>query len=127
AEDGIRGRNVTGVQTCALPICAGVSRLRAVFADTTPLKTPAFRRLWTASIITVIGAQMTVVAVPAQIYQITGSSAYVGLSGLFGLLPLILFALWGGALADAMDRRTLMLIPALGLLSTAAARRLQAA
>jgi len=98
-----------------------------VFADTTPLKTPAFRRLWTASIITVIGAQMTVVAVPAQIYQITGSSAYVGLSGLFGLVPLIVFGLWGGALADAMNRRTLMMITTVGLLATGAALWLQAA
>ncbi|WP_024794689.1 MFS transporter [Tomitella biformata] len=92
-----------------------------VFADTTPLQNPHFRRLWTAEIITVIGAQMTVVAVPAQIYGITGSSAYVGLAGLFGLVPLIVFGLWGGALADAMDRRSLMMITTVGLCVTALA------
>ena len=68
---------------------------RGLLADTTPLRTAAFRRLWVANIITVIGAQLTVVAVPAQLYAITGSSAYVGLAGLFGLVPLIVFGLWG--------------------------------
>ena len=60
-------------------------------ADTTPLRTPAYRRLFQANIVTVIGAQLTVVAVPAQIFAITESSAYVGLTGLFGLVPLIIF------------------------------------
>lgn len=96
-----------------------MSRTRKVFADTTPLTNPHFKRLWTAEIITVIGAQMTVVAVPAQIYALTGSSAYVGLAGLFGLVPLVIFGLWGGALADAMDRRTLMMITTIGLCATA--------
>ena len=48
-----------------------------MLADTTPLRDEHFRRLWVANIITVIGAQLTVVAVPAQIYAETGSSAYV--------------------------------------------------
>ena len=74
--------------------------VRAFLADTTPLANAPFRRLWSTNIITVIGAQLTVVAVPAQIYAITRSSAYVGLTGLFGLVPLIVFGLWGGALAD---------------------------
>lgn len=59
-------------------------KLRGLFADTRPLQTPDFRRLWTANIVTVIGAQLTVVAVPAQIYSITGSSGMVGLTGIFG-------------------------------------------
>ena len=58
-----------------------------------------------AGIVTVIGAQLTVVAVPQQVYAMTRSSAYVGLTGVFGLVPLVVFGLWGGALADAMDRR----------------------
>ena len=41
-------------------------KLRGVFADTRPLQTPDFRRLWVANIVTVIGAQLTVVAVPAS-------------------------------------------------------------
>ena len=81
---------------------------RSLFADTRPLQNTHFRRLWLANIVTVIGAQLTVVAVPAQIYSMTGSSAYVGLTGVFGLVPLVIFGLWGGALADAMDRRTVL-------------------
>ncbi|HEY0951587.1 MFS transporter, partial [Nocardioides sp.] len=102
-------------------------RVQGLVADTRPLRNEHFRRLWLANIVTVIGAQLTVVAVPAQIYQITGSSAYVGLTGLFGLVPLVVFGLWGGALADVFDRRTLLLITTLGLIGTSALFWLQAA
>lgn len=95
-------------------------RLRGLFADTRPLRTPAFRRLWVANIVTVIGAQLTVVAVPAQIWTLTHSSAMVGLTGLFGLVPLVVFGLWGGALADHMDRRTLLVGTTTGLIVTSA-------
>ncbi len=101
--------------------------LRGWVADTRPLQNDHFRRLWLANIVTVIGAQLTVVAVPAQIYFITGSSAYVGLTGLFGLVPLVVFGLWGGALADVMDRRTLLVITTIGLIATSAAFWVQAA
>jgi MFS family permease len=100
---------------------------RRILADTTPLKHPDFSRLWWANIVTVIGAQLTVVAVPAQIYQITDSSAYVGLTGLFGLVPLVVFGLWGGAVADVMDRRILLIITTIGLIGTSALFFLQSA
>ncbi|NPD04622.1 MFS transporter [Nocardioides sp. zg-1308] len=100
---------------------------RRLLADTRPLANPHFRRLWRANIVTVIGAQLTVVAVPAQIYAMTGSSAYVGLTGVFGLVPLVVFGLWGGALADAFDRRTLLLVTTTGLIATSACFWLQAA
>jgi MFS family permease len=89
--------------------------VRGALADTRPLRTPAYRRLWLAGMVTVIGAQLSVVAVPAQIYELTGSSAYVGLTGLFGLVPLIVFGLWGGAIADAVDRRVLLLVTGTGI------------
>lgn len=101
--------------------------IRGLFADTAPLATPSFRRLWQANIITVIGAQLTVVAVPAQIYAITGDSGYVGLTGLFGLVPLVVFGLWGGALADHFDRRTLLQVTTFGLIATSGLFWLQAA
>ncbi|MFX0539244.1 MFS transporter [Ornithinimicrobium sp. Y1847] len=101
--------------------------LRGLLADTRPLSDPHFRRLWIANIITVIGAQLTVVAVPAQIYAMTGSSAYVGLTGLFGLVPLVVFGLWGGALADVFDRRTILVITTTGLIITSGLFWLQAA
>ena len=94
---------------------------RSTFADTTPLRTPAYRRLWAAGIVTVIGAQLSVVAVPTQIYQLTGSSAYVGLTGLFGLVPLVVFGLWGGAIADAVDRRVMLLFTGSGIALTSLA------
>ena len=101
--------------------------MAGLLADTTPLKNPDFRRLWLANIVTVIGAQLTIVAVPAQIYLITGSSAYVGLTGVFGLVPLVVFGLWGGALADAMDRRMLLVCTTVGLIGCSALFWLQAA
>ncbi|GAA5155724.1 MFS transporter [Nocardioides marinquilinus] len=104
-----------------------MSRLRGLVADTRPLRNDHFRRLWRANIITVIGAQLTVVAVPAQIYADTGSSAYVGLTGVFGLVPLVVFGLWGGALADVFDRRTLLVFSTLGLIVTSALFWVQAA
>ncbi|APB01798.1 MFS transporter [Nocardia seriolae] len=98
-----------------------------LLADITPLRDPDYRRLWTTGIVTVIGAQLSVVAVPKQLYDITHSSSYVGLAGLFGLIPLIVFGLWGGALADAMDRRKLLLITSAGTGLTALAFWAQAA
>ncbi|MGH3490883.1 MAG: MFS transporter, partial [Actinopolymorphaceae bacterium] len=65
-----------------------------------------------------VGSQLTAVAVPKQIYDITGSSAYVGLSGLVALAPLVVFALWGGAIADAVDRRKLLLVTNTGIAVT---------
>lgn len=101
---------------------------RGLLADTRPLQSsPHFRRLWTANIITVIGAQLTVVSVPAQIFVDTGSSAYVGLAGLFGLVPLVILGLYGGSLADRFDKRTLLLITTLGLIATSALFTVQAA
>ena len=101
--------------------------MQSFLADTRPLRDAHFRRLWTANIVTVIGAQLTVVAVPAQIYLITGSSAYVGLTGVFGLVPLIVFGLWGGALADVLDRRTLLVATTVGLIATSSLFWVQAA
>lgn len=104
-----------------------MSRLRSLVADTRPLRNDHFRRLWIANIITVVGAQLTVVAVPAQIYADTGSSAYVGLTGVFGLVPLVVFGLYGGALADVFDRRTILVVTTLGLIVTSVLFWVQAA
>lgn len=95
--------------------------LRNILADTRPLQVPAYRRLWIANIATMIGAQLTVVAVPAQIYSITGSSAYVGLTGLFGLVPLVIFGLYGGSIADSFDKRKVLIGSTVGMIATALA------
>jgi MFS family permease len=101
--------------------------LRDLVTDTRPLRNDHFRRLWIAEIVTVVGAQLTVVAIPAQIYAETGSSAYVGLTGVFGLVPLVVFGLYGGSLADAFDRRTILQVTTAGLIATSALFWLQAA
>ena len=62
-----------------------------------------------------IGANLTIFAVPVQVYVLTRNSAYVGLAGLFSLVPLVVFGLLGGAWADAMDRRLLLIISSCGL------------
>ncbi len=58
---------------------------------------------------------MTNVAVAIQVYDLTHSSFYVGLVGVFALVPLIALGLYGGAIADAVDRRTLALVASAGL------------
>jgi MFS family permease len=95
--------------------------------DTRPLRRPAYRRLWSSTIVTAVGSQLTAVAVPKQIYDITHSSAWVGAASLAGLLPLVVFALWGGAVADSMDRRKLLLITNSGIAVTSVLFWLQAA
>ncbi|EWM14271.1 major facilitator superfamily transporter [Kutzneria sp. 744] len=89
--------------------------LARLVLDTRPLKVVAYRRLWLSTVITAIGSQLTAVAVPKQVYDITGSSAYVGVAGAVALVPLLVFGLWGGAVADVMDRRKLLIISNLGI------------
>ena len=90
-------------------------RLRRTALDVTPLRvSPPFRRLLVGDAVSVIGTQITAVAVPIQVYEQTRSAAAVGLVGLAGLLPLIVFGLYGGAIADAVDRRRLVLLTVSG-------------
>ncbi|MEU1708887.1 MFS transporter [Streptomyces sp. NPDC005706] len=86
--------------------------------DTRPLRIPAFRRLWSSTVVTAVGSQLTAVAVPKQIYDITHSSAWVGYASLAGLVPMVVFALWGGAVADTVDRRKLLLVTNTGIAVT---------
>ena len=84
--------------------------LSRFFVDITPLRrSPDYRRLYVGQAITFLGRQLTVVAAPIQVYALTQSSFAVGLLGLAQLGPLIVGSLLGGSLADAHDRRRLML------------------
>ncbi len=94
------------------------SRLRRIGPDTRPLKIPAYRRLFLGQVTTVIGAMLTTVAVQQQIYDITGSSAWVGIASLVALVPLVVFGLLGGAIADTYDRRKLLMITSVGIAAT---------
>ncbi|WAZ21325.1 MFS transporter [Streptomyces cinnabarinus] len=68
-----------------------------------------FRRLWLSGLISNFGSFLTFVALPVQIKELTGSAAAVGAIGAVELIPLIVFGLYGGALADAMDKRGLII------------------
>lgn len=77
--------------------------------DLTPLrKYPDFRNLWASGLITYLGSMVTYVAVPFQIKEMTNSYIAVGISGAVELIPLIIFGLYGGVLADAVDRKKMV-------------------
>jgi MFS family permease len=76
---------------------------------------PAFRRLWFGTGISAIGSQITTVAIPIQVYDETHSTFLVGLLGIAALLPLLTVSVFAGAVADAVDRRRLLLISDLAL------------
>jgi MFS family permease len=90
-----------------------VARLRI---DVSPLRvSPPFLRFWAGQTVKDLGGQMVLVALPFQVYQLTGSTLAVGLLGFVELLPLLTLTLVGGALADAVDRRRLMLWTQFGM------------
>ncbi|TQJ41905.1 ENTS family enterobactin (siderophore) exporter [Arthrobacter sp. SLBN-112] len=82
-----------------------------LLADVTPLReSPAFRRLWLGSAVSAVGSQLTLVAVSLEVYRLTQDSFYVGLLGIFALVPLVFGGLMGGSIADAHDRRRIALL-----------------
>jgi MFS family permease len=68
-----------------------------------------FRVLWISGLITTFGSSLTFVALPLQVKELTGSAAAVGALGAVEVVPMVVFGLYGGALADAFDRRKLIL------------------
>jgi predicted MFS family arabinose efflux permease len=74
-----------------------------------------FRRLWVGQMVSGMGSQLTLVAVSFQAYALTRSTLIVGLIGLGQLVPLLAGALWGGTLADAMDRRKVLIMTQLAM------------
>jgi hypothetical protein len=84
---------------------------RRLLIDVTPLRRSRdFRALITGETVSVLGTQLTAVAVPYQVYQLTRSSLAVGLVSLAQLFPLIIGSLVGGSVVDAVDRRRLLLV-----------------
>ncbi|MGY1649854.1 MFS transporter [Geodermatophilus sp. SYSU D01119] len=94
--------------------------------DTSPLRNPGYRRLFWGLTSTMVGQQMTLVAVPVQVYALTRDSLLVGVTSIVSLVPLVVFGLLGGAIADAMDRRKLMLVTGVGSAVTSALLAAQA-
>jgi MFS family permease len=81
-----------------------------VLLDTAPLARRDFRLLFIGQLVSIFGTMMTSVAVPYQVWTATRSTVLVGLLSVAQLVPLVVTALVGGALADAMDRRRLLLV-----------------
>ncbi|MFF1834937.1 MFS transporter [Streptomyces sp. NPDC058231] len=99
--------------TTAPPLPA---RLSALLPDLSPLRSSAdFRLLWVQGLVTYFGSFMALIALPLQIKEITGSPLAVGAMGAVELVPLVVFGLYGGALADATDRRKVILGTEAGL------------
>src|SRR6266571_5938439 len=81
-----------------------------MFLNVGPLKKHRdYRLLYTGQLVSMFGSMITYVAVPYQVFELTHSSFAVGMLGAAQLVPLLVFALLGGAYADAMDRRRLLI------------------
>ncbi len=92
-----------------------MTRARRLLADISPLReSPAFRRLWAGSTLSAVGGALTNFAVPLQVYEITRSPFAVGVIGAAEMVPTIAIGLFGGAIADAVDRRKLVLVTSSG-------------
>ena len=82
-----------------------------MFLNLGPLKKHRdYRLLYIGQLVSTFGSLITYVAVPYQVFKLTHSSLAVGMLGAAQLVPLLIFALWGGAYADAMDRRKLLIV-----------------
>src|SRR4051812_37453690 len=78
--------------------------------DLSPLRdNPAYGRMWVSGVTAGIGAQLSIVAVGVQVYDLTGSTFAVSLVGIFAFVPMILVGVFGSSLVDAFDRRTVVL------------------
>ncbi|MFJ6392303.1 MFS transporter [Streptomyces sp. NPDC091972] len=108
SSPGRRGRHEGGVSRRL------ARRMRAAALDPRPLSVAAFRRLLLAQAAAYVGTMVTAVTVPVQVYALSHSSLYVGYTGLAGLLPIVVFGLYGGAVADRVDRRRLYLWASVG-------------
>ena len=110
------------------PAGPGRGRLRGALADLTPLRESAdYRRVWFGQSVSSIGQQMTAVALSVQVYTLTHSTFATGVTSLCSLVPLIVLGLYGGAIADTVDRRKLGLVGAAGLAGVSAILTAQAA
>ncbi|MFQ6171677.1 MFS transporter [Oryzobacter sp. R7] len=101
--------------------------MRSHLPDLTPLRESAeYRRLFTGFTLSNIGSQLAVVTIGLQVYDLTRSTAAVGLVGLFALVPLVVMGLYGGSLSDHHDRRRVALGANLVAWGTSIACALQA-
>ena len=101
---------------------AGAGRLRRIALDITPLRESRdFRLLMIGQLVTTLGTQVALVALPTQIFLLSHSAALVGLLGAFELGPMIVASLLGGAIVDRADRRKVLLAAQVGVIASASA------
>lgn len=101
------------------PAPGGARRLRGILVDIEPLRRDReFRLLWFGQLVSGVGRQVTAIALPYQLYVLTRTPLSIGLLALVQLVPILVFALGGGAVADAVDRRRFLLVTQLGLMLT---------
>jgi MFS family permease len=104
-----------------------VARAGRLLADIRPLReSPAFRRLWAGTTLSAVGGALTAFAVPLQVYDITRSPFAVGALGVAQVIPTVTIGLLGGAIADAADRRRLVLVVTCGNAAVSAGLAAQA-
>jgi MFS family permease len=93
------------------------TRLRRLAVDISPLRASRdFRLLWTGELVSQVGSQVTLVALFVQVYDLTHSSAAVGVIGVVQLAPMVLVSVGVGPQIDVRDRRVLLLIAQFGLM-----------
>lgn len=101
---------------------------RRLFVDVSPLRSSSgFRWLFSGLSLAWLGRQVTVVAVPFQVYELTGSTLLVGALGIAQLVPLLATSVVGGAIVDSVDRRRILVISQAALAATAAGLAVNAA
>lgn len=86
-----------------------------MFLKLAPLLDREYRLLYVGQTISFFGSMLTYVAIPYQVYELSHSAWYVGLLGVVQLVPLLIAALLGGAMADALDRRLMVVVSELML------------
>jgi Transmembrane secretion effector len=90
---------------------------RSIALDISPLRDSVpYRALWIGQVISLFGSNMRLVAVPWQIFELTRSTLAVGMVGLAEIVPLIVFSILGGTLADRYNRKAIVLWSQLGLI-----------
>jgi MFS family permease len=94
-------------------------RIGSLIVDPAPLRLDRdFRLLWTGQAVSTAGRMITAIVLPYQVYVVTGDVLAVGVLSLIQLLPILIFTLGGGAIADAVDRRRLLLVTQVSLAVT---------
>ncbi len=104
------------------------SRVRRLFLDVTPLRLDRdYRWLWSGQVVSGMGTQITRLALPYQVYTLTGSTLSIAALIFCQLVPILIFALGAGTLVDALDRRRVLLVTQTGLAACSLALVLLAA